>query len=93
MEYTGIRRTDAFCEGLHSAFDSRRCCPNGLVTVNFDDGDEECIIDPHLCGNDLKYPNHSCDPNCILMTVPVIDRYIVMVLALRPVKAGTDVTV
>lgn len=93
IEYTGMRRSGASATALHRAFDYRHRYPDGLVSVNVDKGDEECVIDPRMSGNDAKYLNHSCDPNCILVTVPLIDRYIVKVLALRPLEAGMEATV
>lgn len=93
IEYTGIRRSGASARALHRAFDYRGLCPNGLVSVSVDKGEDECIIDPRKCGNDAKFINHSCDPNCILMTVQVRDRYIVKVLAVVPISAGTEATV
>lgn len=68
-------------------------CSNGPVSFNVDEGDKKCVIDPRMSGNNAKYPNHSCNPNCILMKVAVRDRYIFYVLVLRPLNNGTDYTV
>lgn len=92
MEYTGIRRSGPSARALHRALDYRRLSLHGLVTVNVDSDDEMCIIDPRNSGNDAQYLNHSCEPNCLLETTAVRDRYIVKVLALD-LTAGTEATI
>lgn len=93
MGYTGNRRSGASARALHRAMYTRGLCPHGLVTVNVDDGYDKCIIDPRNNGNDARLMNHSCDPNCLLMTVPVTDRYIVKLLALKDIPARTEATI
>lgn len=68
-------------------------CPHGLVTVNVDDGDDLCIIDPRRSGNIVKFINHSCDPNFVLETIAVRDRYIVKVRAVVLIEVGREATV
>lgn len=91
-KYTGICRSAASARSLYRALDLRGLSPHGLVTVNVYKGDERCIIDPRNSGNDAQYLNHSFEPNCLLMKIRVIDRYIVKVLALRDITAGSEAT-
>lgn len=78
---------------LHRAVDSRGLWLHGLVSGNVKRREEEFIIDPRKSGNDAQYLNHSCQPNSLLMTIQVRDCYIVKVLAITDIPAGTEATI
>lgn len=92
IEYTGVRRSGPSARALHREMDNRGVCLDGFVTVNVDEGDESCIIDPRRCGNNAQLINHSCQSNCLLLKVSVVDRYTVKILSLADLKACTEST-
>jgi SET domain-containing protein len=81
VEYTGARissdQADAQCPdddgvGRHHTF---------LFAV-----DDEVVIDGATGGNEARFINHSCDPNCEV----VITRRRVFIHALRDIPAGSE---
>ncbi len=50
--------------------------------------DEQTVIDAGVEGNDARFINHSCEPNC----ESVVRRKRVWILALREIQAGEELT-
>jgi len=48
--------------------------------------DDETVIDGDVNGNEARFINHSCDPNC----EAVIDEDAVLIDALRPIQPGEE---
>jgi uncharacterized protein len=48
--------------------------------------DEDTVIDGNVDGNDVRYINHQCDPNC----APRIRRGRLFIVALRDIRAGEE---
>jgi len=80
IEYTGAllshAQADALCED-----ESARRHHTFLFAV-----DDRCVIDGANGGNESRFINHSCDPNCEV----VVDRGRVYVHALRDIPEGSE---
>jgi len=48
--------------------------------------DEDTVIDGNVGGNDVRYLNHQCDPNC----APRIRRGRLFIVALRDIREGEE---
>ena len=59
---------------------------DGSRTYYFGLDDEKKVIDPTVGGNEARWINHSCDPNC--ETVEEDDR--VFIYALRDIQPGEE---
>src|SRR5579859_3612095 len=60
--------------------------PNGITYIV--EIDDEHFIDGAFGGNDFRYVNHSCDPNCTLVRHSLR----VFLTSKRPIKAGEELT-
>ena len=82
MEYVGeiISMTEAIARHPHDAAN-----PDHTFYFHLDDGR---VIDALHGGNDSKWINHSCRPNC----VPDEDRGRIFILTRRPVFKGEELT-
>src|SRR5262245_22658332 len=80
IEYTGEVISDA--EG-DARYDDESMARHHTFLMSLDDG--RCI-DAAVGGNDARFINHSCDPNC--ETVEVDGR--VWIEAIRPIAAGEE---
>ncbi len=89
MEYQGRRLTHAEADDKYG--DSVESGHTFLFTL-----DEHYIIDANENGNDARYINHSCDPNCqaFLHESPDGDprHQFVMIESLRPIAYGEELT-
>jgi uncharacterized protein len=83
VEYTGARLS-------HAQADER--CPDDEASSRHHTFlfavDEKVVIDGGEGGNDARYINHSCEPNCEV----VIERRRVFIHALRDIRAGEELT-
>lgn len=93
IEYTGNRRTGKNAVALHRVLDRRGLKPNTLVTVNGDEGKRISVIDPRHCSKNAKHINHSCKPNCELISVALsLEHEVFMIRALRAIRSNTEAT-
>jgi uncharacterized protein len=82
IEYTGERLTPRAAEARYD--DDRREHPHVLLfTV-----DRRTVIDAGVGGNEARYVNHSCAPNC----EAVIEQRRVYLEAVRTIAAGEELT-
>jgi uncharacterized protein len=82
IEYTGERLTPSAAAARYD--DDRREPPHVLLfTV-----DQRTLIDAGVGGNEARYVNHSCAPNC----EAVIEQGRVYLEALRTITAGEELT-
>jgi len=82
IEYEGERISHAEADARYDDHES----PHPLVllfTVN-----EETVIDAGVGGNEARFINHSCDPNC----EAVIDQKRVFIEAKKNISAGEELT-
>lgn len=89
IEYTGNRVSGSELFRMEQALDLYGKDPEGFVLVN----DDKQFIDPRGVGNDAQFVNHSCEPNAELREIRLGDRVIVVIVALRAIKAGEEVLV
>ena len=82
IEYTGERLTPSAADARYD--DDHSEPPHVLLfTV-----DRRTVIDAGVGGNEARYVNHSCDPNC----EAVIEQRRVYLEALRTITAGEELT-
>lgn len=82
IEYTGERLTPAAADERYD--DERRDTPHVLLfTV-----DRRTVIDAGVGGNDARFFNHSCEPNC----EAVIDQRRVYLEAVRTIAEGEELS-
>lgn len=82
IEYQGERISAAEAARRYAG-DDRDQTPVILFTVN-----SRTFIDAGVGGNDARYFNHSCAPNC----EAVLDAGRIYIEALRPIKPGEELT-
>ena len=82
IEYLGERITPAEADRRYDD-DNNPEVPVLLFTVN-----KQVIIDAGVGGNEARYINHSCEPNC----EAVMDAGRVYIEALRTIMAGEELT-
>lgn len=80
IEYRGKRR--ALAELLASRTEAG---PAPVLVIRLD---EETVIDPTIRGNDARFINHSCEPNC---EVYVFDRRL-YIYAMNDIRRGEELT-
>ncbi|MCG3114872.1 MAG: SET domain-containing protein-lysine N-methyltransferase [Candidatus Manganitrophus sp. SA1] len=80
IEYTGERITHAQADARYNDFEMERH-HTYLFAV-----DEQTVIDATHEGNDARYINHSCDPNC----ESVVEEGRVFIDAIRDIAAGEE---
>lgn len=88
-EYTGVRVSGVNKDRMMKALRKYDEEPDVLVAVE----GEDAIIDPRFCGNEAQFANHSCQPNCELDVITIGEHSFVVIRALRPIKAGEEVTI
>jgi hypothetical protein len=49
-------------------------------------------IDAKKCGNDARYANHSCDPNCRMEQWTVQGTQVLVLIAIKPINKGDEIT-
>ncbi len=82
IEYLGERISSADADLRYQ--DDRSEHPHVLLfTV-----DSRTVIDAGISGNDARFINHSCDPNCEAIT----EHRRIWIYALRHIKAGEELT-
>lgn len=54
--------------------------------------DENHIVDATVKGNESRFINHSCDPNCDARTVNINNEYRIIFFANRDINAGEEIT-
>lgn len=82
MEYVGRILPEAEADALYGDGNE----PDGIVLLfTLENG---YVIDGAVGGNDARFINHSCDPNC--ETIQEGDR--VFITALRTIRAGEELT-
>lgn len=80
IEYAGARITPAEA-------DARYPEPPGTVHhTNLFAIDDDIVIDANVDGNDARYINHSCDPNCDA----VVDDERIWIDAIRDIEQGEE---
>jgi hypothetical protein len=82
IEYTGERITHAVAD---ARYDDEHIIPHHtfLFSVN-----RTTVIDAAVDGNDARFINHSCDPNC----ESAIDHARVYIEAIRRIRPGEEIT-
>lgn len=83
IEYAGERLTDAECEAR-----SIDWVPGAPYHTMFFEVSADLVIDGSVGGNDSRFINHSCEPNCVVEIAH--DR--VHVHAARDIAAGEELT-
>ena len=87
VEYAGRRITQAQADAEYPDDDGHTF----LYVLN-----DQNLIDAGVDGNDSRWINHSCDPNCEVWLIesddgnPVNDRLVIQ--AMRPISAGEELT-
>jgi SET domain-containing protein len=82
IEYTGERLTPAAAD---ARYDDDRCEPPHVLLFTVD---RRTVIDAGVGGNEARYFNHSCAPNC----EAVIEQRRVYLEAMRTIAAGEELT-
>ena len=54
--------------------------------------DENHIVDATVKGNESRFINHSCDPNCDARVVNINNEYRIIFFANRNINAGEEIT-
>jgi SET domain-containing protein len=80
IEYLGARITHAVADAKYHD-ESMRSHHTFLFAVS-----RQTVIDASVGGNDARFLNHSCDPNC----EAVIERGRVFIYARKPIAKGTE---
>lgn len=80
VEYAGERITNAEAD---KRYDEENMSRHHTFLFTLDD---ETVVDGHSEGNDARYINHTCDPNC----EAVIDNGEIWIHALRNIQPGTE---
>ena len=89
IEYKGLLRTHAEVDAAYDGEDETG--HTFLFTLN-----EDYVLDANIDGNDARWINHSCDPNCESSHVedpggdPTKDR--IVIEAARDIKAGEELS-
>ena len=89
VQYKGRLRTHAQVDRLHGG--DAESGHTFLFTLN-----DTYVIDANVDGNDARWINHSCDPNCVAVLEedeggnPRKDR--VFIESLRPIRRGEELT-
>ncbi len=81
IEYTGEKITDAEADRRYPDDDREARHHTFLFTLN-----QRTVIDAAFHGNDARFINHSCDPNCDA----VIDRGHIWIYAIKPIAKGAE---
>jgi len=87
IEYAGRRITQAQADAEYPDDDGHTF----LYVLN-----EHWLIDAGVDGNDARWINHSCDPNCEVWQIesddgdPAKDRLVIE--SMRPIRAGEELT-
>jgi len=82
IEYTGERITE---DEASSRYDDDAMERHHTFLFGIDD---DTVIDAAVGGNDARFINHSCDPNC----EAVIEDDRIFIFALRKIDAGEELT-
>ena len=82
IEYTGERISHAEADMRYDDENMKRH-HTFLFTI-----DEHVCIDAFIGGNEARYVNHSCEPNCRIAFISVRGEWRVFVVALRALAAG-----
>lgn len=89
IEYKGLLRTHAEVDAAYDGEDETG--HTFLFTLN-----DDYVLDANINGNDARWINHSCDPNCESSHVedpggdPAKDR--IVIEAARDIKAGEELS-
>lgn len=89
IEYKGLLRTHAEVDAAYDGEDETG--HTFLFTLN-----DDYVLDANIDGNDARWINHSCDPNCESSHVedpggdPAKDR--IVIEAARDIKAGEELS-
>ncbi len=83
VEYTGERLTDAECEAR-----SVDWVPDEPYHTLFFEVSANLVIDGGVGGNESRFINHSCEPNCVV----AIEHERVHLHAARDIAAGEELT-
>ncbi|MFM6989458.1 MAG: SET domain-containing protein [Arenimonas sp.] len=89
IEYKGLLRTHAEVDAAYDGEDETG--HTFLFTLN-----EDYVLDANIGGNDARWINHSCDPNCESSHIedpggdPTKDR--IVIEAARDIKAGEELS-
>ena len=54
--------------------------------------DDEKVIDATVMGNQARFINHHCDPNCYAKVIPVAQSKRIVIYSKRDIQAGEEVT-
>jgi SET domain-containing protein len=54
--------------------------------------DDEQVIDAHLYGNETRFINHSCDPNCVAQKWSVGSTTRIVITAAKDIGKGEELT-
>jgi hypothetical protein len=82
IEYTGERITTEEADARYD--DDRTPNPHVLLFVV----DKRTVVDAGVGGNEARFINHSCEPNC----EPVIDSRRIFIEAIRTISPGEELT-
>jgi SET domain-containing protein len=82
IEYTGERISNAEADARYDD-DTMERTHTFLFTV-----EDDVVIDATYDGNEARYINHSCEPNC----EAVLDDGHIFIEALRSIRPGTELT-
>jgi len=80
IEYTGERISQ---EEADRRYDDANMKRHHTFLFTLDDG---TVIDAAVGGNEARFLNHSCDPNC----EAIIERKRIFLYSKKPIKAGTE---
>jgi SET domain-containing protein len=81
IEYTGERMSSDAASDRYFDDDARARHHTFLFAVS-----DKVVVDARVGGNDARYINHSCAPNC----EPIIERGRIFIYAKKKIAAGTE---
>jgi histone-lysine N-methyltransferase SETD1 len=54
--------------------------------------DQDYVIDATTCGNLARFTNHSCEPNCMAVILPVDSQSKIVIRSKRFIECGDEIT-
>lgn len=86
IEYAGEEIRAILCDKRERKYDAK-----GIGCYMFKIN-EDIVIDATMAGNNARFINHSCDPNCYSKPVDILGKEHIIIFALRIIEVGEELT-